>query len=38
VCGETFGETLVEYIRADLAAPPPRPSDEPLRDAIDPRR
>ena len=25
----------IEYIRADLAAPLPRPSDEPLRDAID---
>jgi len=24
----------IEYIRADLAAPLPRPSDEPLRDAV----
>lgn len=29
------GLRTVEYIRADLAAPLPRPSDEPLRDAID---
>lgn len=28
------GVLKIEYIRADLAAPLPRPSDEPLRDAV----